>query len=119
MQNFPLSGKSVQHHQNAELAKVLNIMALVKMSFIYTVFSPRAPTPCLQHPRLDLNPSANALKKAISCQKHRFVCFWWLLTFLSALKKILITTTFVCLLLLKLKQKKNFTKFVNPKKAHL
>ena len=60
----------------------------------------------------------NALKKAISRQKRHFGCFLRLLTFFSALKKLLTKTTFVHLLFLKLKQKKIPKKLVESKKAH-
>ena len=53
----------------------------------------------------------NALKKAISRQKRHIGRFWLLLTFLSTLKKLLTKTTFVRLLFLKLKQKKNMKKY--------
>ena len=53
----------------------------------------------------------NALKKAISHQKRHFGCFRWLLIFFCTLKKIVTKTTFVCLLFLKLKQKKNMKKY--------
>ena len=60
----------------------------------------------------------NLLKKAISCQKRHFGRFWRLLTFFSAFSKILTKTTFVRLLFLKLKQKKNmktiFLRFLFP-----
>ena len=50
-------------------------------------------------------------KKAISCQKRHFGRFWQLLTPFSTLKKILTKTTFVFLLFLNLKQKKNIKKY--------
>ena len=51
-------------------------------------------------------------KKAISRQKCHFGRFWQLLTFFSALKKILTKTTFVRLLYLKLKQKEKIIKYL-------
>ena len=52
----------------------------------------------------------NALKKAINRQKRHFGCFWRLIIF-CAFSKIPTNTTFVRLLILKLKQKTNMKKY--------
>ena len=53
----------------------------------------------------------NTQKKVIDRQKRHFGCFWRLITFFRAFSKILIKLTCVCLLFLKLKQKKNMNKY--------
>ena len=60
----------------------------------------------------------NALKKAISPQKRHVGCFRQLVTFFIAFLKIVTKTTLVCLLFLKLKQKKKISKKIRwpPKK---
>ena len=50
-------------------------------------------------------------KKVIDRQKHHFGCFWLLITVFLCISKILIKITCVCLLFLKLKQKKNMKKY--------
>ena len=57
----------------------------------------------------------NALKKAINRQKRHFGCFWRLIIF-CAFSKIPTNTTFVRLLILKLKQKTNMKKYLKKKK---
>ena len=50
-------------------------------------------------------------KKVIDHQKHHFGLFWRLITFFCAFSKILNKITFVRLLFMKLKQKKNLKKY--------
>ena len=91
-------------HFKNRFSKILGKLPLKKLSKLYLLLHFNSTDVLL------VGIFENALKKAINRQKRHFGCFWRLIIF-CAFSKIPTNTTFVRLLILKLKQKTNMKKY--------
>ena len=96
-------------HFKNRFSKILGKLPLKKLSKLYLLLHFNSTDVLL------VGIFENALKKAINRQKRHFGCFWRLIIF-CAFSKIPTNTTFVRLLILKLKQKTNMKKYLKKKK---